>query len=229
MSNPLRNSNINYSDGWFFVTMQVAQNKTMFGVIAEGRCDLNALGQQIGACWEGMFERHPEAYRDEFVVMPNHFHAVIRIHPRATNKPNHLSYLMQGFKSFTTHLYHAAARAGLCPDIGACLWLSSYYDNLITTRRELDNIRDYVRNNPGRWDNDRFGPVTAHYCGNLELLHGELVAYVASEGWDTEVPPRDTDTEVPPRYRDDTEVPPRDTDTEVPPRDTDTEVPPRDT
>jgi REP element-mobilizing transposase RayT len=25
-------------------------------------------------------------------VMPNHFHAVIRIHPRPANKPNHLSY-----------------------------------------------------------------------------------------------------------------------------------------
>ena len=48
MSNPLRNPNINYSDGWFFVTMQVAQNKTMFGAIADGRCELNALGEQIG-------------------------------------------------------------------------------------------------------------------------------------------------------------------------------------
>ena len=135
MSNPLRNSNINYSDGWFFVTMQVAQNKTMFGVIADDKCELNALGEKVGSSWEGMFARHPEAYRDASVVMPNHFHAVIRIHRRPTNKPNHLSYLIQGFKSFTTHLYHAAVRAGQCPDIGTSLWMSSYYDNLITAPR----------------------------------------------------------------------------------------------
>ena len=197
MSNPLRNPNINYSDGWFFVTMQAARNKTMFGVIADGRCELNALGLQIGCCWEGVFARHPEAYRDAFVVMPNHFHAVIRIHPRPTNRANHLSYLMQGFKSYTTHLYLAAVRASQCPDIGTCLWQSSYYDDLITTRRELENIRAYVRNNPARWDNDRFGPVTAHHCGNLELLHAELVAFVASEGRDSEVPPHDiADTEA---------------------------------
>jgi hypothetical protein len=44
---------------------------------------------------------------------------------------------MQGFKSYTTHLYLAAVRASQCPDIGTCLWQSSYYDDLITTRREL--------------------------------------------------------------------------------------------
>lgn len=193
MSNPLRNPNINYADGWFFVTMQVAKNKTIFGVITNDRCELNELGRQIGSAWEGMFARHPEAYRDEYVVMPNHFHAVIRIHPRPDNKPNHLSYLLQGFKSFSTHVYHGRARAGQCPDIGTRLWLSSYYDNLITSRRELENIRAYIRNNPSRWDNDRFGPVTTHNCGNFELLHEEMVAYVASERPSTEVQPHDRD------------------------------------
>lgn len=30
--NPLRNPNINYFKGWFFVTMQVAKNLSVFGV-----------------------------------------------------------------------------------------------------------------------------------------------------------------------------------------------------
>ena len=30
--NPLRNPNINYFKGWFFVTMQVARNQSVFGV-----------------------------------------------------------------------------------------------------------------------------------------------------------------------------------------------------
>ena len=34
--NPLRNSNINYFKGWFFVTMQVAKNQSVFGVIGDG-------------------------------------------------------------------------------------------------------------------------------------------------------------------------------------------------
>ena len=30
--NPLRNPNINYFKGWFFVMMQVAKNRSVFGV-----------------------------------------------------------------------------------------------------------------------------------------------------------------------------------------------------
>ena len=33
--NPLRNPNINYFKGWFFVTMQVAKNQSVFGVAAD--------------------------------------------------------------------------------------------------------------------------------------------------------------------------------------------------
>ena len=31
--NPLRNPNINYFKGWFFVTIQVAKNQSVFGVL----------------------------------------------------------------------------------------------------------------------------------------------------------------------------------------------------
>ena len=34
--NPLRNPNINYLRGWFFVTMQVAKNQSVFDVISDG-------------------------------------------------------------------------------------------------------------------------------------------------------------------------------------------------
>lgn len=47
MSNPLRNPAINYGDGWFFVTAQVAHNKSQFGVVAGGRCELNELGRLV--------------------------------------------------------------------------------------------------------------------------------------------------------------------------------------
>ena len=45
--NPLRNPNINYRKGWFFVTFQVARNKTVFGVVADKKLTLNALGCMV--------------------------------------------------------------------------------------------------------------------------------------------------------------------------------------
>ena len=46
--NPLRNPNINYFKGWFFVTFQVAMNKSVFGVISDKKLILNALGEKDG-------------------------------------------------------------------------------------------------------------------------------------------------------------------------------------
>ena len=43
----LRNKNINYSRGMFFVTMQAAFNKTIFGAIVGEKCVLNELGEAV--------------------------------------------------------------------------------------------------------------------------------------------------------------------------------------
>ena len=42
--NLLRNLNINYSKGWFFVTMQIAKNQSAFGVVA---------GASFRGAWDG--------------------------------------------------------------------------------------------------------------------------------------------------------------------------------
>lgn len=43
----LRNKNINYSRGMFFVTMQAVFNKTIFGAIVGEKCVLNELGEAV--------------------------------------------------------------------------------------------------------------------------------------------------------------------------------------
>ena len=45
----LRNKNINYSRGMFFVTMQAVFNKTIFGAIVGEKCVLNELGEAVAA------------------------------------------------------------------------------------------------------------------------------------------------------------------------------------
>ena len=75
----LRNANINYSRGTFFVTMQAAFNKTIFGAIVGEKCVLNGLGEAIAACLRALGERYAGVEIDEFVVMPNHVHFLIKI------------------------------------------------------------------------------------------------------------------------------------------------------
>ncbi len=62
----LRNANINYRNGWFFVTFQVAHNKSIFGAIVGERCELNELGRQVEARWRELPAKYPELELDEF-------------------------------------------------------------------------------------------------------------------------------------------------------------------
>lgn len=75
----LRNVNINYNRGWFFITFQVAHNKSALGAIVGQACVLNALGKMVEATWQSQPEHTPELKIDAFVVMPNHFHAICRV------------------------------------------------------------------------------------------------------------------------------------------------------
>lgn len=179
----LRNGNINYRNGWFFVTSQVAHNKCAFGAIVGDRCVLNALGQAVRECWLALPAKYPEVELDEFVVMPNHFHAILRIRYRPTNREHHLGFIMSRFKGATGHTYGQMRTAALIPDIGEHLWQSDYWDDLVTSKQELENQRRYIRNNPANWTRDRYGPCTSYSFGNLELLDAPKIAFVASQGF----------------------------------------------
>jgi REP element-mobilizing transposase RayT len=195
----LRNANINYRNGWFFVTTQVAHNKCILGAIVADRCVLTPLGEAVRDYWLSMPAKHPEVELDEFVVMPNHFHAILRIHYRPTNKEHHLGYIMSRFKGGTGYIYgkmldtgraqpiEVSGRGASAPAKGGAgqrhLWQFDYWDDLVTSAEELENQRRYIRNNPANWTRDRYGPCTQYTFGNLDLLSAPRIAFVASQGF----------------------------------------------
>ena len=186
----LRNPNINYRNGWFYVTTQAAYNKCVFGAIVGDKCALNALGEAVRDCWLSLPVKYPEVELDEFVVMPNHFHAILRIHYRPTNREQHLGFIMSRFKGATGHTYGVMRAEGRIPgiSIGAAgfsphLWQFDYWDDLITSAEELENQRRYIRDNPANWTHDRYGPCTSYSFGNLALLDAPMIAFVASQGF----------------------------------------------
>ena len=187
----LRNAAINYRNGWFFVTCQAARNKSIFGAIAGESCELNPFGRQVEAYWRALPEKYPELELDDFVLMPNHFHAIVRVHYRPTNKEQHLGFLMGRFKGGTGYIYGKLRRAGEVEDIGDHLWQFDYWDKIVTSEEQLAAIRRYIRDNPRNWSRDRYGAVTQYAFGNLALLDGPKIAFVASQGfWASELKPR---------------------------------------
>lgn len=179
----LRNAAINYRAGWWSVTVQVAKNKSILRTVVGDRVVLNALGQAVAASWRALPTRYPELEIFDFVVMPNHFHALLRIHWRAANCTHHLGFLMGRFKGGTSFLYGRLRRAGEIEDIGASLWQRDYWDDLVTSAAEFRGWQRYIRENPAHWSSDRYGACTAHVQGDAELLNRPRVAFVASQGF----------------------------------------------
>ena len=183
----LRNGKINYRFGWFFVTFQVFENKSLLGAIVGENCILNELGLAVKGLTETLSKYNPEVYVDCFVVMPNHVHLVLKIDDRPTNEDHHLGKIMRKLKSLAAREYRILGSRGMFLGRGGVtprtkLWQDNYWEKIVTNHEQLEAIRRYIENNPKRWSTDRFGPVTTFSCGNLALLDEPFVAFVASQG-----------------------------------------------
>ena len=179
----LRNPNINYRAGWWAVTVQVAKNKSLLGAIVGKRVVLNALGRAVEAYWRALPAKYPGLELFDFVVMPNHFHALLRIHQMPANHAHQLGFLMSRFKGGSSFIYGQMRRAGEVEDIGEHLWQRDYWDCLVSSAEAFRGWQKYIRENPANWSSDRYGACTAYTWGDTELLNRPRVAFVASQGF----------------------------------------------
>ena len=67
---------------------------------------------------------------------------------------NSLGRVMQAFKSITTVAYVAGVEQHGWPPFPGRLWQRNYYERIIRDERELNNIREYIVNNPALWRDD---------------------------------------------------------------------------
>ena len=73
----IRLQDYDYSQGGlYFVTIYVQDRKCLFGHIEDGKMILNVAGEMIEKEWLKIPKRFPNMILQEYVVMPNHFHAI---------------------------------------------------------------------------------------------------------------------------------------------------------
>ena len=123
---------------------------------------LNKYGHIIENCYLDLINHYPNCLLDEFVIMPNHFHGIIII--QNTNQPvidlsvgnglkpfptrYSLSEIIRGFKTFSSRKIHELG-------LNSFIWQKSFYDNIIRNKYSLYYIREYIKNNPINWNDDR--------------------------------------------------------------------------
>ena len=154
--------------GAYFTTLCTHGRDRLFGLIVNDVMVLNEYGRIAEEEWLRTPRVRSEVELDEFVVMPNHIHALVlfsptshahlqrRAHGRAPlqRQPRSLGALMAGFKSRVTKRINTFRRTP-----GLRVWQRSYYERIVRNQVELGRIREYIVNNPVRWGEDENNPA----------------------------------------------------------------------
>jgi len=170
---------------WYYVTICTHKHIHHFGEVKNGKMILNEIGEITKRFLEEISSHYSNVELDEFIVMPNHIHAIIIINdvgvdhhrPRTNDNNNagdentgvenirpaindinnvgvedirplrrtNLSNVIKGFKIGVTKW---------CKNnnIANFKWQRSFYDRIIRNEKELFHNRDYIEQNPLRWE-----------------------------------------------------------------------------
>lgn len=164
--------------GAYFVTVCTQNRECLFGDIVDGEMRMNTAGRMVADEWIKTAEIRDEIKLDEWVVMPNHFHGILVIGDRRGDrpvaplnvtttsgeqgdrpvaptgpKPRSVGAVMAGFKSAVTKRINELHQTP-----GAKLWQRNYWEHIVRNEPELNRIREYIHNNPARWELDKLHP-----------------------------------------------------------------------
>ncbi|MBI3987595.1 MAG: transposase [Lentisphaerae bacterium] len=198
----------NYAGGGvYYVTLATEGRRRLFGTVINGRMVLNDAGRLVRDEWLKSAEIRDEIALDEWVLMPDHFHAIVSIRPRAGDPPvgkkegdpvaptgpapKSLGALIAGFKSAAGKRINQMRQTS-----GAAVWHRNYYEHIVRDDADLDRIRRYIRDNPANYDVLRFGEPR-FMLGNPALLNLPKTAFLSSRRTgDRRVAPLSPDRQV---------------------------------
>ena len=150
-------------NGAYFITLCAHNRECLFGEIQNGVMVPNNYGKIVIAEWYKSETIRDEIELDEFVLMPNHIHGILSINrrgdrPVAQNhvpgpKPKSLSSFIAGFKSNVTKQINSIRNRPGIP-----VWQRNYYEHLVRNEDDLFQTREYIINNPMKWELDKDNP-----------------------------------------------------------------------
>lgn len=157
--NSLRLKGFNYAnEGVYFVTVSVKSREISFSKIEEHTVKLTSFGKIIEDEWLRTTEIRTGVTLGAYVIMPDHFHALLLLHSDSVGahsyaplkvdsfrnsfglQKRNLSSLIRGFKGACTKRIRQ-----FNPKFA---WQRSFHDRIVRDQNELERIEDYIINNP---------------------------------------------------------------------------------
>jgi len=166
--------------GLYFITINTQNRACLFGTIENGEMILNEAGMMVENEWLKLLERFQNIALHEYVVMPNHFHAILEIvgatlvvaQPLVVTQPHMVAQNENGqpqgiaptgktvgdmvgaFESITTVEYIRGVKTNNWQIFDKKLWQRNYHEHIIRNEQSYIKISEYIINNPANWDND---------------------------------------------------------------------------
>ena len=177
------------SPGYYFLTICTHNRECLFGNIADKKMYLNEFGTIAQDEWDKSFVIRRELLPDEFIVMPNHFHGIVRLFeigdqidvdvvetsgrtslpdrtvPEPAERQPQRQTIQIRPKSVSSFM--AGVKSVITKRIneirktpGVPVLQSRFHDHIIRDEYELFRIRQYIKNNPLSWDRDKLNGGT---------------------------------------------------------------------
>ena len=134
---------------------------------------LNDAGRMVQCQWSALSERFHNMEINEYIMMPNHFHGIIKVTvgaPLVGDLPENVTsqkgqpqgiaptvgdVVVGAFKSIITREYIAGVNAKNWRRFKGKLWQRNYWEHIVRNEDEYCLIAEYINNNPINWDKDK--------------------------------------------------------------------------
>ncbi|HWR66465.1 MAG TPA: transposase [Bellilinea sp.] len=140
----------------------------LFGSIKENLVKLSDLGRIAENEWQRLEKRFQYIQLGARIIMPNHVHGIITINFNEANllqKKNgvnragieqfgspvagSIATIVRSYKSLVTQRYQWFTQSRF-----AKVWQRGFYDHVIRSEKDMENVENYILNNPIKWSED---------------------------------------------------------------------------
>ena len=164
---PAHSLNLHYDNKNIPTTKVAATSEDIAPILSSGNPGmiLNQLGEIANKCWLQIPNYFPNVELDFFQIMPNHIHAIFCIMPaRAGVNPAPTEDRQSKKVDPTVGNIIGAYKSLVSKEILKIyksrnmflgkLWQRNYYEHIIRNEKSLEQIREYIINNPLNWEID---------------------------------------------------------------------------
>lgn len=150
--------------GAYFITICACNRENAWGTVAAGSMVLTPCGEIVRDEWKRTALLRRDVELDEYIVMPNHLHGILRLLPSLQpvapangvdpivnggqwRSPAHtIGAIVRGFKAA------ASKRINDLQNTPGVKWFQrNYWERILRDEREIAHAREYIRANPARW------------------------------------------------------------------------------